>query len=188
MADLADASLALCLHGKVSGAASASHIEKHPECRSDARYMYNRSLEAHTRLAHQSHQRYIIEANRAAGVEVGVYMHSWTPEAAALLDELYTPSASRHEPALDHLDKVASQHLSLKRCVALVPRRFSLVLVSRFDVVFLSPVLGRQLPGLDGVVRLWLPQACQTLLGADASAVERVITKACSVQSNQIIK
>ena len=173
-------SLALCLHGKVSSAASASHLESRPECKSDPLFMYNRSLDAHTRLAHQSHQRYIISVNQAAGVEVGVFLHSWTPEAAPLLEELYKPSAARHEPPLAELDKVQSQHLSLKRCVALVPRRFALVLVSRYDMVFLSPVLSRQLPGLGGgggdggaaPPRLWLPQACQTVHGTSAAVVE----------------
>ena len=174
--------LALCLHGKVSGSASATHLERTPACKHDPRFHYNRSLAAHIRLAHWGMLNHIIEPNRAKGVEVGVFMHSWTPEARLLLDELYLPSASVHEDALPHLDKVRSQHLSLRRCIALIPYRFGHVLVSRFDVVFLTPVLVNELAAQSGLLRsgrrptVWLPHTCQALLVANATVMDRIRT------------
>ena len=191
--------LAVCLHGKAAGGASPTHLERFPFCKTDPRHQYNQSLEAHVRLAHQSVWKYVVEANRAArNVEVEVFLHSWTPEAAALLDELYQPSASQHEPALRGIDKVRSQHLSLKRCVALVPRRFDLVLASRYDLVFVTPLLIHQLTGWrDGasavslhgsssgsgraarsMPKLWLPHNCQALFGVNAT-VARATQAAC---------
>ena len=90
--------LALCLHGKASSAASASHLEQHKFCKG-ASFQYNQSLAAHVRLAHFSLWQHVVLPNRAAGVNVGVFLHSWTPEASGLLDELYRPTAthtSRH--------------------------------------------------------------------------------------------
>ena len=65
-------------------------------------------------LAARGFIEHVVEANQRAGTEVGIYVHSWSPEAGTLLDALLSPNASSHEP-WPLLDKVRSQHLSLKR-------------------------------------------------------------------------
>jgi hypothetical protein len=155
--------VALCLHGRASGAASAERVDKEQSCKTEPHF--NLSIAANMRLAHDGLWRYFILANRNAGHEVGVFLHSWSPDAAPLLDELYRPVASLHEPP-QRLNKARSQHLSMQRCVTLVPERFPLVMVSRYDVVFVTPLLLGDLPGLESSLgdssrpKLWLPQLC----------------------------
>ncbi|KAL3903428.1 MAG: hypothetical protein SGPRY_011680, partial [Prymnesium sp.] len=47
-----------------------------------------------------------------------VFIHSWNPELGRELDALYSASASSHEELLP-IDSLASQHLSLARCLAM---------------------------------------------------------------------
>ena len=104
--------VALCLHGRASGAASAERVDKEQSCKTEPHF--NLSIAANMRLAHDGLWRYFILANRNAGHEVGVFLHSWSPDAAPLLDELYRPVASLHEPP-QRLNKARSQHLSARR-------------------------------------------------------------------------
>ena len=95
---------------------------------------------------------------------MSVYLHSWNPEASNLLDRLYSPAASLHEHPIGTLDKVASQHLSLKRCLALLAAAAAtpdLVMVARYDLIFYSDLLVKPLLAPPKAAdALWLPQQC----------------------------
>ena len=95
------------------------------------------------RFASKSILRHVVEPNRARGVRVDVFLHSWHPEIGQDLDALYAPAASQHEP-VQPIHKVASQHLSMKRALALAaahPKPHELVMVSRYDLLFFSELL-----------------------------------------------
>ena len=122
---------ALCLHGRVSswsGTKSLTFAD------------VNASRRSLVRLAADSYHRHIISPNRA--VWAGVYIHSWNPELASLFSELYFPAASLHEPIREGLRAVASQALSMHRCVALVPEdaNVALIMVARHDLLFYEHV------------------------------------------------
>ena len=168
--------LALCLHGKLGAAASASLIDARPKTCKTERANYNASLTAHARLAHHGLWKHVVLANRNAGVRVGVFMHSWNPMVAGLLDALYSPEASVHEASPSKLDAVRSQHLSMARVLALVPISYELVLVTRWDVLFFSPLLVASLPAAN---MLWLPQHCHPVLGNDRAVTRNWVIEAC---------
>ena len=92
------------------------------------------------RFASRSILRHVVEPNRARGVRIDVFLHSWHPENGRDLDALYAPAASQHEP-VQPIHKVASQHLSMKRGLALAaahPQPHDLVMVARYDLLFFS--------------------------------------------------
>ena len=67
---------------------------------------------------------------------IGVFIHSWNPEMADLLTELYAPLASEHEPVHKKLRSLLSQHLSMKKVLALVPGGVRLIMLARLDLLF----------------------------------------------------
>ena len=170
---------ALCLHGRVSswsGTKSLTFAD------------VNASRRSLVRLAADSYHRHIIAPNR--GVWSGVYLHSWNPDLATLFAELYSPAASVHEPIKEGLRAVASQALSMRRCVALVPEDANVdrIMVARHDLLFYEDVPLRGIlarggrgdsvragiaAGIDEDVRhdnqagsapsgaMWLPHTCQ---------------------------
>jgi hypothetical protein len=115
------------------------------------------------RLAADSVLRHVLEPARAAGeTAIGVYIHSWNPELSELLTQLYAPLASEHEAASPRARALASQHLSMKRCLALVPGGTRLVMVARLDLLFFADVPLRALvEAARSRHALWLPEACQ---------------------------
>ena len=95
------------------------------------------------RFASRSILRHVVDPNRARGVRVDVFLHSWHPEIGRDLDALYAPAASQHDP-VQRLNRVASQHLSMKRGLALAsmhPHPHDLVMVARYDLLFFSDLL-----------------------------------------------
>ena len=141
-------------------------------------------LRAFARFTHTSLWRHVVQANRAAGHRVLVVLHSWSPEVGADLDALYKPDASKHEPVIPELDKVGSQHLSIKRSLAMLfalpgapPER---VMVARLDLLLYQDMpLQHTLSA-----PLWLPHSCVSsvhlhLAQADAAADETLIRSAC---------
>ena len=95
------------------------------------------------RFAARSILRHVVEPNRARGVRIDVFLHSWHPENGRDLDALYAPAASQHDP-VQPIHKVASQHLSMKRGLALAarhPQPHELVMVARYDLLFFSELL-----------------------------------------------
>ena len=114
------------------------------------------------RFVHSSFDKYVVQANVAAGVRVSVFMHSWHRELQELLDALYQPKASRHDRPIHFAESVRSQHLSMKRSLSLMHRadetQFSLVLICRYDVLWFSPLLVSRLMSAP----LWLPRWCRS--------------------------
>lgn len=95
------------------------------------------------RFASRSILRHVVDPNRARGVRVDVFLHSWHPEIGRDLDAMYAPAASQHDP-VQRLNRVASQHLSMKRGLALAsmhPHPHDLVMVARYDLLFFSDLL-----------------------------------------------
>ena len=94
-------------------------------------------------FASRSILRHVVDPNRARGVRVDVFLHSWHPEIGRDLDALYAPAASLHDP-VQRLNRVASQHLSMKRGLALAsmhPHPHDLVMVARYDLLFFTDLL-----------------------------------------------
>lgn len=95
-----------------------------------------------------THVEHIVRANEAAG-GVDVFVHSWNPELAEVLDRAYAPHlrSSLHELPL-YAEKVRSQSLSIARAVRLLRRHerqaafaYRLVFVMRHDLVVAAPIL-----------------------------------------------
>eukprot|EP00966_Prymnesium_polylepis_P307632 7109683-Prymnesium_polylepis.1 len=177
-------SFALVLHGKLGG-------WKLSATESDASKRNASSLRQQNfaRFTQASLWRHVVRANRESGARLTVVLHTWNPELGTLLDELYQPAASAHEPSLP-VDKVASQHLSIQRGLALLSSlrgpRPALVMVSRLDLLLFSDVrldtLLARLPTAQPV--LILPHHCvpsRSRLAAELSAVDsRVRKRACN--------
>jgi len=92
-----------------------------------------------------------------------VFAHSWNPPLARLIDGLWSPVWSTHQPQWRNLSKVASAALSLRRALeAKVTResqrsaRYALVLAMRHDVFFTTPFELAALPR----AQLWLAAGC----------------------------
>ena len=100
------------------------------------------------KLCSATHVEHIVRANEAAG-GVDVFVHSWNPELAPVLDRAYAPHlrASLHELPL-YAEKTRSQALSIARAVRLLRRHerdaafaYRLVFLLRHDLVVAAPVL-----------------------------------------------
>ena len=110
------------------------------------------------RLCSESIRQHVIRPNAA-----DVFVHSWNPEQAALLDAEYGALRSKHEPPVPLLSKSASQSLSIAKAAELADdyartkgSPYALLLVLRLDLVVAAPI---QLDGLDTGL-LWFPQRC----------------------------
>lgn len=147
---------ALCLHGRLSTwrRPRVSRPGEHP----DAIVNESRAL---ARFAASSLRRHLLRPNLAASVRMETFIHSWNPELGALLDSLYEPSASAHEPVHPELIPMRSQHLSLRRVLALVPSHVEMVVVSRLDLLLFTDLLLRPLHRGPRLPVLWLPHSCQ---------------------------
>ena len=165
--------LALVLHGRLgTWSAASSLLQSRTHCTGE-KHHYNESLSSFATFAAESLHERVVQPTIRAGVAVSIYLHSWNPEAGALLDQLYTRAAvhttSLHEPPDTSLWKAASQHLSLRRALQLVSatqHAFSYILISRFDVLFYTDLVLPPLPR-DGTQALWLPQQCMPLAGSE---------------------
>ena len=114
-------------------------------------------------FGHAALKQHVLDPNRAAGVAVDVYCHSWHVEIGAQLDAMYRPKGSLHEKVQAGLNSVRSQHLSMKRGMELAlgaPRApdsrrgrslraaegkgegegegYDLVMVTRYDLLWFS--------------------------------------------------
>ena len=164
------AGIALVLHGRLATwTSSASRSQHMMGCGNGSAYV--QSLLSAARFAHESIWEHVVLANERSGLRVRVYLHSWSPEAGALLSRLYQPQNSLHERPIPGLDKVRSQALSLSRALAMVPttQDTALVVVTRYDLIFYRDLL------LEGLLRerestgLWLPQLCLQAVGLSPS-------------------
>jgi len=132
------AHFALLLHGRVGsiGLPASESIRK----------MQGKSRRLVT-LSALSHLSNVVRANEADG-GVDVHVHSWNPELAPLIDELYGASlrSSSHEP-VETRQKARSQAISIGRGAAQIAWHeherqltYTLVLVMRLDLVLAAPV------------------------------------------------
>ena len=160
------ARFALLLHGRIGTTLkAASKSEGQP---ADRRLIVMSAL---------SHMRHVVCANTANAANaanaatptapgasaVDVFVHSWNPESAELIDAQYGAHlrSSRHQP-VEHTANGRSQSLSLARAVELMLRAengdgsYRLALALRHDIVLGSPF---DLFSLNPS-RLWLPSVC----------------------------
>ena len=185
--------VALALHGRLAGwqptwvtdpmnrsrvyrAALLGQVEPHPW-----------DVEPHSTLGgfaqfvHSTIWDRIVVANRRAGFQLDVYMHSWNPELGPLLDRLYQPKRSRHEPIRLGLQKVASQHLSLKTVLELCAGEVhEHVLVMRHDVIWYEDFVLANLSSAP----LWLPHWCLTprLTALNTAQLVQTLRPACAAE------
>lgn len=112
--------------------------------------------------AHASFRTHVIEANPDFALDV--FCHSWNPSLGLLIDSLYHPVWSSHEPRHSN-HSVVSYALSLHRAL-LARSLFStrrwlshdLVAALRYDLHWYRPLVWRRLPR----AQLWLfGQCCQ---------------------------
>ena len=122
-----------------------------------------------SRLAASHIHRHLLQPNRAANVDTGVFIHSWSdPKLGALLDQLYQPQRSLHERQRPGAPSMLSQHRSMRRVLALVPGHYELVMVSRLDLLLYTDLHVAALPGWHPEqAGLWLPGWCQEVQGLE---------------------
>jgi hypothetical protein len=138
------------------------------------------------RFAHGSFIEHVVQPSRAAGIKLHVFLHSWHPELASLLDSLFKPVTSAHDALPPELKRygssVRSQHTSMHRALRLMTAQqgelsFTHVLVTRYDVLWLAP-FSLALPHSTEAPPsplLWLPHWCHRarLVSADDATVLR---------------
>ena len=163
--------LAAVLFGKHgSFSSSASFLQAHPSCDTQKNNAINATHRFATFIAKQWIQKIKTHAQKK-NLSVEFILHSWNPQMKNLLDNLYQPLRSKHEEPMESLDKVQSAHLSLNRALKIMDEAFSevsptLVLVSRYDVLWLSNIRLPSLPLQDQVSgMLWLPSSCVPIVG-----------------------
>ena len=179
-------SLAIVLHGKIGSMLPISEIA--------ASVLITRSVDGARAsptmmtLCYASLLQHIIQPNQRRGISVDVFGHSWSPEVAGLLDALYQPARSQHEPVRHDLScprddflpkechRTVSHLLGIKLAMLLKIRHeresrggatYDSVFMSRWDVLWSRPMA---LPGLPGWAArhartVWLPHHCVARLG-----------------------
>lgn len=211
-------SLALVLHGRLgSWLVSATELpgaqrnlstyRDRQQAKAAAKYELTSRLAAVRAFAgftHSSLWRHVVLANRRKGAIVRVVIHSWSPEAGDVLDSLYEPAASRHDPP-PNVDKVTSQHLSMARALALLDglggASNDLIMVARLDLLLYRDVplaelaRARVSPGIRDATAavstavgpsdiLYLPHTCvparMRLPGGMWDFESRVLRRTCS--------
>ena len=111
---------ALALHGRLAGWQPTWAVDQaRPGQRSSWDIDLHSTLGGFAQFVHSTIWERIVVANRRAGFQLDVYMHSWNPEIGPLLDRLYQPKRSRHEPMRRELHKVRRMlHLVHCQCAA----------------------------------------------------------------------
>ena len=129
-------------NGRVSNATADDELAERRRYRSAS--SSHAAIRAFARFTHSSLWRHVVEANRRAGARVRVVVHSWSPEVGDVLDALYKPAASLHEPVIPTLNKVVSQHLSMQRALKLLDGLREppddLIMVARLDLLLFTDV------------------------------------------------
>ena len=152
--------VALALHGRLAGwQPTWAADQTRPGRGSSWDIKPHSTLRGFAQFVHSTIWDRIVVANRRAGLQLDVYIHSWNPEIGPLLDWLYQPKRSRHDPMRRELHKVASQHLSIKSVLELCAGEVhEHVLVMRHDVIWYEDFLLADLSSAP----LWLPHWCLT--------------------------
>ena len=114
-------------------------------------------------FGHSSLYQHVIAPNRAAGLAIDIFLHSWHGEIGQHLDAMYSPVSSKHEEVKRNLHPVRSQHLSMRTVLDIAAaharhsgKPYDLTMMARYDVLFFRPLLFRGL----NVAPLWLPHWC----------------------------
>ena len=152
--------VALALHGRLAGwQPTWAADQTRPGRGSSWDIEPHSTLGGFAQFVHSTIWDRIVVANRRAGLQLDVYIHSWNPEIGPLLDWLYQPKRSRHDPMRRELYKVASQHLSIKSVLELCAGEvYDYVLVMRHDVIWYEDFVLANLSSAP----LWLPHWCLT--------------------------
>ena len=111
-------SLAICLHGKI-GTWIRSGTQLHEDRHASSRTRGAADAVAIARIGATSILERVMNPSRRHGIDVTAFVHSWSPEVESTLDAIISPRASQYEPLI-HTDRVLSQHLSIKRVLALM--------------------------------------------------------------------
>ena len=132
---------------------------------SAALYLNERGSAKLIEFTSASHREYLIRTNERMG-GVDVFVHSWNPELASLIDSAYSGTLrdSLHEPPV-YADKARSQALSLARAAKLMRahehqrgQSYALAFVLRFDAFVAAPF---DLTSLQAG-HLWFSELCCT--------------------------
>ena len=109
----------------------------------------------------RSLRRQVLDANPSSTIDR--FCHSWNPNMADYIDQLYHPIWSRHEPLRPELNKVQSAALSLRRVLLAKAaheqkrsRRYDLVVATRYDLAWFAPFRWGEL----AQAQLWFPAQC----------------------------
>ena len=182
--------------------ANAPHLWKQaPKSMDKIDLTPNSTLAGFAAFGRGSLWQHVIEPNKAAGLEIDCFLHSWHLEIGPQLDAMYRPIASQHDRVHKDLNSVKSQHLSMKivlnlardyalsrissastdggggggrgargahgggrggrgdsrqRAGGAASNYYDLFMVTRYDILFFSPLLFSPLTSAP----LWLPHWC----------------------------
>ena len=193
-------SLAIVLHGKIGGMPPmAPDVPLGGMIVPTSSLMQVRSVDGASAsssmlaLSYASLFQHVIAPNRRRGIQVDIFGHSWSPEVAGLLDALYQPTRSLHEPSRRDLKCPAVDRVRLKECMRTVShllgirraievkvdeerergKRFDSVYIGRWDVLWNRPLSLPSLPGwaTRTATTFWLPHHCAPRLGEPARRV-----------------
>lgn len=155
--------LAVVVHGKL-GSWKTAASETKPNQTGLGFDDHRQAIEELRSFAHFTHDslwQRIILPNRAHGYHVRVIIHLWNPELEDTMNQLFKPADSKFEPAQPRLNKVQSQHLSLKRALEMLSRlpgpTVDRVLATRPDLLVFNDLV---VPSMHGAPDLWLPYHC----------------------------
>ena len=129
-------------------------------------------------LSYRSLVRHVVQPNIGA-YAVDVFGHSWSPEVGQLIDALYEPRRSKHQPAQfwecpvafdpRYCSRTRSHVEGIRRAMALKRDEeratgvaYEAVLLSRWDVVWQEELRFAALPGWQAraPTSAWLPHHC----------------------------
>jgi len=131
--------IALCLAGRTGG------VEKNRKSTNeklDPIYSYNH------------YKKFILNI---PGNDVDIYIHCWNPDEKSSIVRLYQPIDYIFEnPVTDN--NVESRTISIKKCLRMVEKSkidYDFIMISRLDVVLLSPFNFSKLPAKKFIVSHW---------------------------------
>ncbi|KAL3904378.1 MAG: hypothetical protein SGPRY_011304 [Prymnesium sp.] len=174
--------LAVVLHGKLGNFPSLlPHAQSRP-----TRALENAQPSAQLGvLCALSMLRNVVRPN-ARAFSVDVIGHSWSPAVGGVLDAIYQPVRSLHEPEPSggcppalferrYCERTRAHIRGISRALRLKRSHesshgftYDLVFLSRWDVLWQQPLAVKSLPGFSRLAnRVWLPRMCAPLNSAE---------------------
>jgi hypothetical protein len=140
------ARVAFMLFGAISGVSEPSSSDTH-------------GSEHVVRAAYESLRTHVLDANPLA--HHAFFCHSWNPNLRTIVDSLYAPHWSLHEPRQMQLNKVQSAALSLRKALAAAlaaskAEPFTLIAALRYDLIWLNSLRWAEMP----TAQLWFFSFC----------------------------